>query len=446
MLKKNKKYDFFNTIILNFTNLLSGIFIFPIFLYYLNLNDVGQWYLYLTFYTILALGDFGLTAYLSRNITYNIAENFLGEIKDNINDRPIKKLLNNSFSLYLIFSFIIILISLLIILPYINHVILKENFLFHYNRSWFIYVFSIILVNLSNFYNAILKGFNCIDKIQSTLTIVKIVSLFFTFIFLKFGFGLEAMVLGFLISSIIQLILLKYHSDKVYLFRIDNKLIDSKSIKFILSQSISLFYMSLGTVLIFQSISLLIATFLGVKILATYSFTVQIVSFLTVFTTMFLNLHIPELTFLYATKNKYKIKEILDKAHAINFILYILGILFILFFSDYFFKLIGKNNLLLQGYEFGIIIILYFFESNMTLSTTFLIATNKIPFLKSSLISGLLITAISFLFLKFTKASLVSILFVQLFIQIVYNYWKWTYMIIKEYSINIFDLVKFRNT
>jgi O-antigen/teichoic acid export membrane protein len=204
--------------------------------------------------------------------------------------------------------------------------------------------------------------------------------------------------------------------------------------------------MSIGTVLIFQSISLLIATFLGVKILASYSFTVQIVNFLTVFTTMFLNLHIPELTFLYATKNKFKIKEILDKAHVINFVLYILGILFILFFSDLFFKLIEKNNLLLKGYDFGLIIILYFFESNMTLSTTFLIATNKIPFLKSSLVSGLLITVISFLFLKFTKANLTSILFVQLFIQVVYNYWKWTFMIIKEYSINIFDAVKFRNT
>lgn len=438
MIKKNKFKDYLHTISYNILGLIAGIFIFPVFLYYLNTNEIGEWYLYLTFYSILALFDFGLTSYLSRNITYCIAEATDNNIFCN---KKLNSLLQNSFLLFFISSIIILLISFFFILPYLNYFILKKSQLFEFHTTWILYAIGIAFVNFSNFYNSILKGFNRIDNIQSTLSLVKIISLVFSFILLNFNLGIYAMIIAFLISSIFQLVFLKYHANKSIRFIFKIEFLNWHLVKFYISESISFFYMSVGTILIFQSISVLIATFLGLKILANYSFTVQIFTFLTVFTTMYLNLHIPELTFYHTCNNNDQIKTILKKSHVINIVLFSFGFIFLYLFSDLFFNLIGKNNLLLTGLQFYVITIIYFLEANMMLSTTFLIATNKIPFLKSSLISGFLITISAFFVLKYLGYGLTSLLFIQFLVQLSYNYWKWTSLVFDKYSIEVFNFI-----
>ena len=440
MLKKSKTSDLVSTVSFNFINLLSGLFIFPIFLYFLKTKEIGEWYLYLTLYTVLALGDFGLTSYLSRNITYLLAKSL--NKKDCIRiSFDLEDLLQNAFFLFIFFSITILFVSSFLILPYLNYFIFHNKFIYEFNSSWFLYAIGIAIVNFSNFYNSILKGYNRINKIQTSLIWVKIFSLIISFLFFKIGFGLNSLVFGFVFSSALQLFLLRFKSNKVHNFQFNFKYIKCRHLIFIFRQSVSFFYMSLGTILIFQSLTILIATFLGVEVLASYSFTVQILNFLIVFSTMYLNINIPELSFLYASNSDFRIFQILSLAHILNLTIYFVGIILIYFLSPLLFELLGKNNLLLNGWQFLILVLIYFFESNMNLSTTFLVATNSIPFLKSSLVSGFAVSFFTYLLLSYLNVGLMVILLVQFAVQSSFNYWYWTRFVFVKYSINFNSLL-----
>lgn len=75
-------------------------------------------------------------------------------------------------------------------------------------------------------------------------------------------------------------------------------------------------------------------------------------------------------------------------------------------------------------------------------AATFIATRNRIPFVKSSILSGIAIILISLILINFTNLELWSLLISQAIVQLSYNNWKWPLEVNKELKVNFFDLWK----
>jgi hypothetical protein len=68
-----------------------------------------------------------------------------------------------------------------------------------------------------------------------------------------------------------------------------------------------------------------------------------------------------------------------------------------------------------------------------------LLTKNEVPFAKASILSGLASVALLFVFLKFTTIGIWGMVLAPGIAQIVYQNWKWPYMVIKDLDIKFRD-------
>lgn len=83
-----------------------------------------------------------------------------------------------------------------------------------------------------------------------------------------------------------------------------------------------------------------------------------------------------------------------------------------------------------------------FWEGNHSYFSTFIITKNDIPFVKSSLISGVIIATGSYLSLEYTTMGILGLVLVQGLSQVAYSYWKWPCVVCKEFRINYLSFLK----
>ena len=73
-------------------------------------------------------------------------------------------------------------------------------------------------------------------------------------------------------------------------------------------------------------------------------------------------------------------------------------------------------------------------------AATFITTRNRVPFVSSSILSGVAMVLISLFLINFTDLGLWSLLISQAVIQLLYNNWKWPLEVNKELKINFWGL------
>jgi len=80
-------------------------------------------------------------------------------------------------------------------------------------------------------------------------------------------------------------------------------------------------------------------------------------------------------------------------------------------------------------------------QTNLILAGNILLTKNEVPFYKSSLISGVLIIIGLLIYFNFYKINLWGMILVPLFIDIIYQAWKWPLEVKKDLNINKNDFI-----
>lgn len=83
-----------------------------------------------------------------------------------------------------------------------------------------------------------------------------------------------------------------------------------------------------------------------------------------------------------------------------------------------------------------------FLEATHSNAASFIITSNSIPFVKSSIFSGIAIIVLSLLLINITNLRLWSFLISQCIVQLSYNNWKWPLEVNKDLNINFLDIFK----
>ncbi|MGL5964432.1 MAG: O-unit flippase-like protein, partial [Fusobacteriaceae bacterium] len=286
-----------------------------------------------------------------------------------------------------------------------------------------------------------------IKESHKTIVFSKIGYLILAYILIQLNYGLLGIAIANLISSFVNRI-----SSYLYFYDKNIKKIlknivttrdeEKKILKIIFKNSSKLGVVSIGAFLINKSSVLIMSKYVNLKTIAEYGITLQIISLLVTVSSVLFNTYLPLINYLRIQKKEKEIKDIFSKALCINYVFYIVGSVFLIFFGNRILSLLKSNTLILDFKYLVLLLIMYFLEMNHSMAATIITTKNTVPFLKPALFSGVAIVILMLLSLEFTKLNLYGVILSQGLVQLVYNNWKWPVEVSKDLSSNYFKILK----
>ncbi|QQV03376.1 MULTISPECIES: O-unit flippase-like protein [Chryseobacterium] len=443
-----------------FFSIASGILILPIILKLLSPEEVGLNYIMLTIGTFVTLFDFGFAPQFGRNITYIFSgsQNLLKEgIMQNterldVNYKLLFVMIQSAKFLYKRLSFIILVLLLTLGTLYIykitNGFTSVKNSLF----IWVIYCVSIYFNMYYAYYSSLLNGKGLVTEYRKSLVYSKFFYTVIALILLFCKVGLLSVVIANLITPFI----VKYFSHKFFFTKeLNDKLKGYESskeeklelIKIIWHNAKKLGLVYLGSFAITKIGMFISGLFLSLENIASYGLMIQLVSLIAIVSTTISTLYQPRIASLRILNSTKELLNDFSYTVVVFKFLFILGSIVFILLGNYMLQSIGSSTVLPSGTILTIYCIVVFLETNHSLFSSFLVTNNEIPFVKATLIAGVLISILTYLFLKFTDLGLLSLVLVPLFVQLAYNNWKWPFVVCDFFQISYlkFNSIGFAN-
>ena len=269
----------------------------------------------------------------------------------------------------------------------------------------------------------IIHGFGFVaeqKRIESIFGIVKCILCTFS---LVLGFGMIGIVLSMITAIIISYVMhIKFYNKHLSL----NKF--KKYYKFCSSLLKNLFpsiikqsVLAWGSFLIYQGITLIIVQVNDPDLIDSYLFTSTLIQFIIRFSNVPSIAYYPKISYTIANNDHEKFYKLLKKCLSISLSIYSLCVFGLFYFGEYFLDLIGANTYLLEPKLLLLLFLIYFLELNHVIHATIYTASNHIPFIIPSLVSGFLIISIGFYIKEYY--GLFAILLTHFLVQLSWNNW-----------------------
>jgi O-antigen/teichoic acid export membrane protein len=452
---KITKGDVFWSYLGYFLNIGVVLIILPFILKFLPVKEVGLWYTFASIGALVNLVDFGFSSTITRNMSYSwggakelVKEGLIsGETIGQPNFKLITKIIHATKQIYLILS-----LSALFILAFPGTIyivnITKDLSGHTHFIAWVIFGLGICFNLFYSYWTSILRGIGAIKEGQKAVVASKLFQLIITITGLFLGWGLIAVSVGFFVNGfILRIISRKYFKNEMKLFNEDLpsipmlRIIDKKTYGMLFHNAWRLGVVSIGAFLILQANTLLCASFFGLELTARYGLTLQLFAVLIGISGTVYSALMPEINQACLLNDLIKIKKLISISSTTNWIIYLIGFIFILVLGQQVLdllrieiKLLDANLLLFMG-------VYLFLENNHSMFASFITADNKVPFMKAAIISGILIVIISFSLNYYTNLGLWSLLLSQALVQLCYNNWKWPYVIFKQYDLTVNSII-----
>lgn len=246
------------------------------------------------------------------------------------------------------------------------------------------------------------------------------------------GYGVLGVVIAMIISVVVAHILYK-NMFYTYLPKrsIQEYLYFSKEIlRKLLPSAWKQSVLSWGSYLIYQGTVLLAVQLNDVKLIASYMLTLQLIYLLMQISNAPAYSYYPTISKAMAKKDITSFKNLLFKSLRISLGLYILGAVILYFLGNQILELIGANALLISGSLLVFMLFMYMLELHHVTHATIYTATNHIPFVLPSLLSGIAIVIGGWLVID--DFGLTGIVLVQFIVQLSCNNW---YPILLNYKV-----------
>jgi O-antigen/teichoic acid export membrane protein len=437
-----------------FFSIATGILILPIILKLLSPEEVGLNYLMLTIGVLVTLFDFGFAPQFGRNITYIFSgsQNLLKEgVEQNtnklgVNYKLLFVMIQTAKFLYKRLSLIILILLLTLGTVYIYEITNGFNTVKNSLFIWLTYCISIYFNMYFAYYSSLLNGRGMVTEYRKALVYSKTVYTVISLILLLLNLGLISIVIANLITPFV----VKFFSHKFFFTEELNQKLEgfkaSKEEKLELIEIIwhnakKLGLVYLGSFAITKVGMFIAGLFLSLDTIASYGLMVQLVSLIAIVATTISTLYQPRIASLRILNSKSDLLNDFSYTVVIFKILFIVGSLLFVSIGNYILNFMGSATVLPSIPILILYCLVVFLETNHSLFSSFLVTNNEIPFVRATLIAGIVITILTYLLLKFTNLNLLSIVLVPLLVQLAYNNWKWPYVVCNYFQVNYLDFI-----
>ncbi|KIO68305.1 hypothetical protein B4065_1654 [Caldibacillus thermoamylovorans] len=436
--------------------LAINVILLPIVYSFLTSDELGIWAIYISVAGIVNLLDFGFTPTLSRNIAYSWSGanelkkqsvNFVNK-KSGPNIELFTNVLKVSQKIYLLISLVAVIILLSIGTVYINYV--ARNFTGDYLWiSWLIFILALFLNIYMGYYASFLKGVGAIYEFNKATVISKVFQILITIILLILGFGLIGVTFAYLINGFLYRFLCrryfyKYedigHLLKKYNF--DNKYNEVKKyFSIIFHNAWREGVVSVSSYLTTQASTIMCSLFLTVSETGIYSISLQIVTVIQNVSSVLYTVYQPSMQEAYIKNNKDKSKRLMATAMLLYTILFMIGSILISTIGVYLLELIKPTSNISSLFTLIMCIYIFLLQHHQ-LYASYISNTNRLPYVRAFILSGIATIIIEYLLLKYTNIGVWSLLIGPIIVQLCYNNWKWPKFVLRLLDTDILEMAK----
>lgn len=429
----------------------SSLFLLPLIVILLPTEIFGMWGIFQMLSGIMLMLDLGFQPTFGRNVAYIFggATTLMAEgtAKDSPTlDCPNYPLLKNMIATMRGFYLRVAGIAAFLLLTFGTWFVHVRSLEIpveiaagqHILPAWVIYVVSFVLNFYFSYYTALLIGRGLIKENNQLIIITRGTYIALAAVGLLNGYGILAVAVANLLSIMVGRTVAVRFFYKEGLRNTLKTFVKSNENLFpvIWFNAKKIALANIGGYYIQKGNAFLVSAFLPLTVMASYTFTVQILTVLATVSPLYLNAHLPEIFKNRIRHNREALKRIFGESLLIYYVIFISGALFILFFADPVIKLAGSQTAMIPFWPLLLLLTVQFFETNHTMATTFISTRNEIPFLKATLVSGLISFSVSCILMAFTPLGIYSVIIVPGIVQASYNNWKWPRMVCKELESN----------
>ena len=437
-----------------FFNLASGMIVLPLVLHMLSTEEIALNYLMMTIATMVALMDFGFSPQFGRNVTYVFSgvqklEKEGVEItqKGSLNYHLLYSLIRVARKVYLYLGLIVLAVMLTLGTVYIYYATDGFSTVDNALLVWILFSLSTALNIYFLYYSSLLTGRGLVKESKKALMASKVFYIVLSYILLLSGMGLLGLTLANLIAPFISRFLsYRYFFDEELKSNLSGQTTSKKEIKELFhviaynAKKLGINFIGAYAILKF---SLFIAgLYLTPSDIASYGLMIQLVTIIGSISSTFFQVFNPQITSYHVTGNLKKEFHTFALSMSVFYLLFLLGTVLLVFFGQPLLKFIGSNALLPSRLILVLYCLIILLEYNHSHFATYITFANEIPFVKSSIITGVIVCLCDFLVLQYTSLGLLGVVLVQGVAQLAYNNWRWPLYVFRKTKTNVFSFMK----
>ncbi|WP_139740657.1 O-unit flippase-like protein [Aeromonas veronii] len=430
-----------------FFNMASSLLLLPFILHFLNTEDIGLWYVFVSIVSFIQLLEFGFLPTISRYISYvfsgaqNIELNKVPNYNENgaVNIYLLSGIIASAKKIYGVISVLALIIVVFCGSAYLWTLEYSGDKLYLL-LSWFVYGVATTVIFYFGYFNCILKGRGDQTKMNQSIVLSKLSSIFVTIPLLYLDVGILSIAIGVLVSAIVDRVLVgffvfdKSQHQTLEAFNVKSEI---DYTKVIWGNAKLMGLVQLGNFLTVRSSVLIVSSVIGLDAAATYGFTLQITSVAVIISSMYFGLQLPLMNSAQIRNDQQSIRIAFKCSIGIAWVLFFLYAVFVSTFGVYIVDVLFDTATLLPRPMLIIFSMAAFLEMNHSLCTAYLTTRNQIIFMKPMLITGVFIFISSLAFGYIF--GLWGVILSQFVLQLIYNNWKWPLLAFRELGLSIKD-------
>ena len=438
------KTDLVWSYIAKFFSVANGLIVLPYMLNKLSADEIGLNYLMLSVSSLVTLLDFGFVYQFGRNFTYvysgaqHLLKENIEEITGNygINYRLLSTLLKTAKTVYGLLALVCFFLMITLGTVYIDlstkGFTLVENSLY----MWILFSISTGFNIYYFYYNSLLVGSGKIKENNISTILSKLVYLAVSFSLLYLGYGLFSIVIANAIAPFVQ----RYYCHRCYYTdELKSKLTYDIPLNEIRELFLVIWYNSkklglncLGNYAIANASTFIIGVFLPLPIVASFGLLKQFVGFILNLSQIPFATYQPKLAYYKVNGKMRELKRLTIETMSAYCVCMVGGCLLFFICAPYILYAIKSNTELPAAGIIGVYIVAMLLEGNHNNCTTLITVFNKVPYVKSNILTGMAIVLLTIISLKFTEYGLFAVVIVQFVCQLCYNNWKWPLYVYKK--------------
>ncbi len=420
-----------------FSSIASSLIIMPFALVAFTEAEFSLWMVFVAFYALIVVFDFGLSTTFSRQINYVLCGaqslNKVGVCehtdKNSINYLLFSKIINSAKFVFFFIAIITVVILVAAYFFFLNPIAAKSDL--DISLVWLLYSLAIIINIFCLLYNALFFGTNNVASIYKVTSFSNLTFFAFAITLIIYDYTLMAIAIARLLSAIIYYVSANYEINKLKMLHgyVKTRWQDTKSTLILLLPNAGrIGVVSLGNFMLTKLSILIVAYYFTASESASYSLALNLFTILSSVSLLYMTVVTPILNRAIQDADFSLVQKLQFKVRLVCLITCLLGSVSVLVIVPELLKLIDSKTSLPSIYVLVFFSLMIFLDVNRQLSMNLIAATNHIPFYKAIVFSGCVSLLLIIIVLELGYLSLLTPVIVALCVQTLFNNWYWTLM------------------
>ena len=433
----------------------ANLLMLPVIIYYLDVDMLGLWYVFVSIGAIAVLFDFGFGVTFARNITYcwSGAEKLQKESVAYVeNHEPdyylMKRVLGACKTVYLRISVSALILLLTVGLIYIVYVS-RHVVGFKHLIAWGVFSVAVFLNLYYGYYASFLRGVGAVADANKNTVIARAAQILLTVVLLMLGLGIIGVCIAYLAYGTLFRVLGKW---KFYRYQhIGESLGEVKQIisKSDIQPLVGIVWhnawrdgvISLSNYLSNQATVIICSLYLSLAETGVYSIGVQIAMAIAAISGTFYMASQPQLQSAYITHDVEKTRITMSVIVVSMFFLFILGVVVFVSIFLPILRVVKPDAIVSVPILLGLCayhLILQF----RNCYTSYFSCSNRILYMKSFIMSAVLCIILSIVFTGCLHWGVWGLISAQILSQLIYNVWHWPIFAHREMQLSAIDMYR----